>query len=106
LRNSLGRGVERDRSSSGVYRGRERLNEVFESFRDAWDRLQREIQEVIDLEGERVLVVNRVRMQDRTSRAEVEATGVQLWTISNGKLGSVKLYQSKAEALEAVGLSE
>jgi ketosteroid isomerase-like protein len=90
---------------SGVYRGREQLNEVFESFRDAWDRLQWEIQEVIELEGDRVLVVNRVRTRGRTSRIEVEA-GVQVWTICNGKLGDVKLYQSKAEALEAMGLSE
>jgi ketosteroid isomerase-like protein len=91
---------------SGVNRGREQLNEVFESFRDAWDRLHWEIQEVVDLEGDLVLVVNRIRMRGRTSRAEVEATGVQVWTICNGKLGGVKLYQSKAEALEAVGLSE
>ena len=91
---------------SGVYRGREQLNEVFESFRDAWDRLHWEIQEVVDLEGELVLVVNRIRMRGRTSRAEVEATGVQVWTIRNRKLASVKLYQSKDEALEALGLSE
>ena len=91
---------------SGVYRGREQVNEVFESFRDAWDRALWEIQEVIELEGERVLLVNRNRMRGRTSGAEVEATGVQVWTIRNGKLASVKLYQSKAEAHEAVGLSE
>jgi ketosteroid isomerase-like protein len=91
---------------SGVYRGREQLNAVFESFRDAWERVQWEIQEVIDLEGERVLIVNRLRMRGRTSRVEVEATGVQVWTICDGKLAGVKLYQSKAEALEALGLSE
>ena len=90
----------------GVYQGREGLNEVFESFREAWDQLRWDIQEAIDLEGERVLVVNRVRMRGRTSRVEVQAIGVQVWTIRNGKLGSVKLYQSKAEALKAVGLLE
>jgi hypothetical protein len=36
----------------------------------------------------------------------VDATGVQLWTISDGKAQSVKLYQSKDDALEAVGLRE
>jgi hypothetical protein len=35
---------------------------------------------------------------------EVDATGAQLWTITGGKLRSAKLYQSKAEALDAVGL--
>jgi ketosteroid isomerase-like protein len=91
---------------SGIYRGRREVNEVFESFRDAWDRLRWEIQEVIDLKGERVLVVNRIRMRGRTSGVEVDATGVQVWTVHNGKLGRVKLYQSKTEALEALGLSE
>jgi ketosteroid isomerase-like protein len=91
---------------SGVYRGPEQVQKILDSFRDAWDQLQWEIQEVFDLDGERVLVVNRVRMRGRTSRVEVEATGVQLWTIRKGKLAGVKLYQSKAEALEAVGLSE
>ena len=90
----------------GVYRGVEQVNEVLQSFREAWDQLRWDIQEVMDLEGERVLLVNRVRMRGRTSHVEVEATGIQIWTICNGKLASVKLYQSKAEALEAAGLSE
>jgi ketosteroid isomerase-like protein len=90
----------------GVYRGAEQVNEVFQSFREVWDRLRWDVQEVIDLEGGRVLIVNRVRMRGRTSHVEVEATGIQVWTIRDGKLASVKLYQSRADALEAVGLSE
>ena len=53
----------------------------------------------------RVVVVNRVRGRGRGSGVEVDATGAQLWTITGGKVRSVKLYQSKAEALEAVGLA-
>ena len=90
----------------GVYRGAEQVNEVFQSFREVWDRLRWDVQEVIDLEGGRVLIVNRVRMRGRTSHVEVEATGSQVWTIRDGKLASVKLYQSRADALEAVALSE
>jgi len=91
---------------NGVYRGRGQVSEVWESFLEAWDELRWDVQEVIDLDGQQVLVVNRVRMRGRASRVEVEATGAQIWTIRNGTLGSVKLYQSKAEALEAVGPSE
>jgi len=90
----------------GVYRGVEQVNEVFQSFREVWDRLRWDVQEVIDLDGGQVLIVNRVRMRGRTSNVEVEATGIQVWTIRDGKLASVKLYQSRADALEAVGLSE
>src|SRR5690242_14465089 len=91
---------------SGVYRGREQVNEFWASFREAWDELRWDMQEVVDLGGEQVLVVNQVRMRGHASRVDVQATGVQVWTIRNGRLVSVKLYQSKAEALEAVGLSE
>ena len=77
-----------------------------ESFFEAWDELHWDVQEMIGLDGERVLIVNRIQMRGRTSRVEVQAMGVQVWTIRKGKLASVKLYQSKAEALETLGLSE
>jgi hypothetical protein len=35
----------------------------------------------------------------------VDEIGVQLWTFEAGEAQRVKLYQSKAEALEAAGLS-
>jgi uncharacterized protein len=86
---------------SGVYRGPEQVNDVLKSFREAWDDWQWEPQEMVDLDGDQVLVVNRIRMRGRASRVEVQATGVQVWTIRNGKLAGVKLYQSKAEAFKA-----
>ena len=91
---------------SGVYRGRKQVNELLQAFREAWDELQWEMQEVVDLDRDQVLVVNLVRLRGRASHVVVQATGAQVWTIRSGKLGSVKLYQSKADALEAVGLSE
>jgi ketosteroid isomerase-like protein len=54
----------------------------------------------------RVIAVNHVRMRGRESGVEVDAVGAQLWTISEGKSRRLKLYQAKAEALEAVGLRE
>jgi hypothetical protein len=37
---------------------------------------------------------------------EAPATGASLWTISGGVTRSLKLFQSKGEALEAAGLRE
>jgi hypothetical protein len=54
----------------------------------------------------RVVLVNHVRMRGRGSGIDVDATGVQLWTIEARKAQRIKLYQSKAEALEAAGLWE
>jgi ketosteroid isomerase-like protein len=91
---------------SGVYRGRKEVTEFWESFLEAWDELNWDMHEVIDLGGEDVLVVNNVRMRGRASGIDVQAVGAQVWTIRNGKLVRAKVFQGKAEALEAVGLSE
>jgi len=53
-----------------------------------------------------VIVVNHARVRGRGSGVEVDAVGVQLWTISAGKAQSMKLYQSKSDALQAAGLRE
>src|SRR3954471_19516807 len=90
----------------GVYRGRQEVLEAWRSFFDAWDAVEWDPVEIIEVDADRVIVVNHVRMRGLGSGAEVEATGVQLWTISDGKGQRVKLYQSKADALGAAGLSE
>jgi ketosteroid isomerase-like protein len=104
------RNLEMDWSNSigplrGVYRGRQEVLEFWQSFLEAWDEVRWDPQEFIEVDEARVIVVNRVRMRGRRSGADVEAIGVQLWTITDGKGRKVKLYQTKAEALEAPGLS-
>ena len=90
----------------GIYRGKDQVRELWATFVEAFDELQWDAEEIIEVDESRVIAVNHVRMRGRGSGVEVDATGVQLWTISGGKAQSVKLYQSKDEALEAVGLRE
>jgi ketosteroid isomerase-like protein len=90
----------------GIYRGREGVLKLWSSFLEAWEGVHWDPEEIIEVDGTRLIVVNRVRMRGRGSGVDVDATGVQLWTIEAGKAQRVKLYQSKAEALEAAGLSE
>jgi ketosteroid isomerase-like protein len=90
----------------GVYRGRQQVNELWTTFFEAWREVRWDPEEIIDVDETRVILVNHVRMRGRGSGVEVDATGVQLWTFSDGKAQSVKLYQSKDDALEAVGLPE
>ena len=87
----------------GIYRGRDRALELWRSFQEAFEGLSWHPLEMIELDTSRVLVVNRVRMRGRGSGVGVDATGAQLWTFSDGLARRVKLYQSKQEALEAVG---
>lgn len=89
----------------GVYKGREGALELWESFLDAWDEIRWDPQEIIEVDEARVILVNHVRMRGGGSGVDVEATAAQLWTITDGKWRSVKLYQSKAEALAAAQLA-
>ena len=90
----------------GIYRGRPEVLKLWSSFLDAWDPLQWDAEEIIDVDDSRVIAVNHVRMRGQGSGVDVDAIGVQLWIISDGKARTIKLYQSKAEALEAAGLRE
>lgn len=90
----------------GIYRGKEQVRELWTSFVEAFDELRWDPEEIIEVDDSRVIAVNHVRMRGRESGVEVDAVGAQLWTISEGKSRSLKLYQSKADALEAAGLGE
>ena len=90
-----------------VYRGREQVREVWVSFLDAFDSLRWDPTEFVHVDESRLIVVNHTHLRGRGSGVEVEAVGAQLWTINHdGSAKSFKLYQSKAEALEAAGLRE
>ena len=90
----------------GVHRGREEVVKFWLSFLDAFDSLHWIPEEIIDIDESRLIVVNHVRMRGRSSGVQVEGRGAQLWTFRDGKARSIKLFQSKAEALEAAGLRE
>ena len=90
----------------GAHRGREEVMKFWQSFLDAFDSLQWVPEEIIDIDESRVTVVNHVRMRGRSSGVRVEGIGAQLWTFRDGKARRIKLFQSKAEALEAAGLRE
>jgi ketosteroid isomerase-like protein len=90
----------------GIYRGKDQVRQLWAGFVEAFAELHWDAEEIIDVDESRVIAVNHVRMRGRGSGVEVDATGAQLWTISGGKAQSLKLYQSKDEALEAAGLSE
>jgi uncharacterized protein len=99
--------IELDNSSAmldaAVYRGHDGLREWFSLIREMWKRQRIEPQEYILVGEDQVLV--SIRMVS-VGREEVEtlARGANVWTLRDGKITRVKAFQSKAEALEAVGL--
>ena len=87
---------------SGVYRGLDEARDFLASFFEPWAALDVELEELVELGGDRVLTVSEIRTRGQGSGAEVNATGAMVWTIRNGEVAAAKMYQSKAEALEAV----
>jgi len=87
---------------AGVYRGRKGAREFWTAFLEPWEKLEVEPEEEIELEDGRVLTVNSVRGRGHGSGAEVSSKGASVWTIRDGQLVTVTMYQSKEEALEAL----
>ena len=87
----------------GVYTVAE-FSRLTRQFIDTWDSVDWTAEDFID-SGDHVVMpfTNRLRWRDGI---EVKARGVILWTILGGLIRRTCLYQDKAEALEAAGLSE
>jgi ketosteroid isomerase-like protein len=97
----------RVRGHRGAYlsRSRERAT-LFGDLADAWDSFHVEIEDSVDLGGDRVLTSARYQGRGKASRAETEA---HIWAVNvvrDGKVVSARTYLNRADALEAAGLSE
>jgi ketosteroid isomerase-like protein len=90
----------------GVYKGRDGLTRFWKDLHDTWDDFAPEAEEVIDCGADQVITVDVVRGRGKGSGIPMHARGVMLWTLRDGKIARVKMFQTKDEALEAVGLSQ
>ena len=88
---------------SGTLEGRDDVRAWLERFLDAWEQLDIEVTELIDA-GEQVAALVRFRGSGRGSGVPVEGgTDAHLWTVRDGRIVAVTLYQGTQEALEAIG---
>jgi ketosteroid isomerase-like protein len=87
-----------------VFRGHTEIRAFAERLREAFDEIQLELEDVSELEDGLLVAQNLAHMRSRTG-VEVQARSAWLITIEGGQQTSLTLYQTKPEALEAVGLS-
>jgi ketosteroid isomerase-like protein len=87
----------------GVF-SREEARQLFVGVRELWESSRIEIDEAIPV-GDHVVVPHTAHLRGRDG-IEVQARTTWLFTIRNGKIERVCLYQEQQEALEAAGLSE
>jgi uncharacterized protein len=88
-----------------TFQGHEGVREFFEQIFEIFDESDFIPEEIIDL-GDRIVVVHRFVGRGQGSRVPVEVREASLWTLRQGKAIRQEAFASKAEALEAAGLSE
>jgi ketosteroid isomerase-like protein len=88
---------------SGVYEGHGGWRAFFAARDEVLGERRFDDTEMIPV-ADAVVLCARVREQGRVSGVAVESRGAAVWTLRDGKVTRLELYQSREEALAAVGL--
>ena len=88
----------------GVYRGHQGLESFWNEFWSAFEAVEIEIHEPMEM-GRCVVVPNTAHMRGRDG-IEVVARSTFVFTVENGLQTRIQMFQERADALEAAGLSE
>jgi ketosteroid isomerase-like protein len=91
--------------AAGVYRGRDAVRRYNEDLFEQFESVRFEIEEIVDA-GERVVVVSTQHAVPKGGRQEIDVRITEVWTVRDDLLAERHSYSTRAEALEAAGLSE
>ena len=86
----------------GSFKGHEQIRDYIASSADVWNPVGTEPEEFMNA-GDAVIVLVRVVDTGRTSALTLATRAAWLAEVRDGKVGRMTVYQSRAEALEAVG---
>ena len=90
---------------AGIYKGHDGLARFWDELLETWDNFAPTAEEFISCGPDQLITVDVVRGRGRGSGIEMQARGVMLWTLRDGKILRTKMFQNKDDALEAVGLT-
>jgi ketosteroid isomerase-like protein len=88
----------------GVYRGRGELEVFWDAFWSTFEDVQLEMHGFTEV-GSEVVVPNTAHIRGR-QEIEVVARSTFVFTVENGQITRLRMFQERAEALEAAGLRE
>ncbi len=88
----------------GVYRGHEEHKSFWGEFWSTFENVNVEIHDLTEV-GSEIVVANTAHMRGREG-IEVIARSVLVFTVENGQITCLRLFQERAEAFEAFGLRE
>jgi ketosteroid isomerase-like protein len=86
----------------GVYRGRQEHGAFWDVFWATFDDVQVETYDIVEA-GSEVVVSNTAHIRGRQG-IEVTAKSTFVYTIENGQITRFRMFQERAEALEAAGM--
>jgi len=96
-----------DFPTTGPYHGHDGVRQWATQNWEVFTDLRFDVEEIIEAaDGETVVSVQRTSGQMRHTDIPVDVRWAAVWTIRNGKTLRAQGYWSKADALEAAGLSE
>ena len=91
--------------SAGIYHGHQGIERFFSEWLGAWRDYRMEAREFIDA-GDSVVLVFRQSGIGRDSGVRTEREFFAVYDLSDSKVVRYRQYESRKDALEAVGLSE
>jgi ketosteroid isomerase-like protein len=86
-----------------TYRGSEGVRRYFDSFREAFEQIRFEVEQLTDA-GDAVVVNMRMRAIGKATKIAVEQRNAGVWTVTDGKVAQVETYARLDEALRAAGV--
>jgi ketosteroid isomerase-like protein len=95
----------RIRPDGRICRGMDEVQKAFRTWLGTWDDYSINFEEVIDA-GDNVVAVFTEAGRGKGSGMNIEQRLATVHTVRDGKIVSVRIFRSKAEALEAAGLPE
>lgn len=90
----------------GRWLGRDEMSTAMRDYLRAFSDLRIEAERIIDLSGDRVLVLSRQTARGKQSGVPIEHEIGDLFTLRDGKIVRYDTYWDRAEALKAAGLAE
>jgi ketosteroid isomerase-like protein len=88
-----------------IYRGHEGVRHFWRDGLSVFGEIRLELEDLVDA-GHQVLAVVREQEVGRASGVPVEATHFAVWTLADGKVTQMQIFDDRQQAANAVGLRE
>jgi ketosteroid isomerase-like protein len=88
------------------YRGHAGVRRFWDAFRDPWEEITLDADEIRELDDQAVLTRSHFRARGRASGVTTEARLYTVWTLRNGKLIRFESFTDEQAALEAAERAE